>query len=56
MSPALNESTTLECFERGNTVEIRNEIMFDFYPGLPHIYVVAVVTAIMQVYAHTCRW
>ena len=23
-------------FERGNTIEICNGIMFDFYPGLPH--------------------
>ena len=34
---ALNISTTLQCFEHSNTVEIRNGIMFDFYPGLPHI-------------------
>ena len=32
MSPALN-------FERSNAVEICNGIMFDFYPGLPHMYV-----------------
>ena len=39
MSPTLNESTALQRFKRGNVVEIRNEIMFDFYLGLPHIYV-----------------
>ena len=43
MSPALNGSSTLQRFERGNTVKIRNGIMFDFYPGLPHIYVSYVV-------------
>ena len=37
MSPALNGSSTLERFERSNAREIRNEIMFDFYPGLPHM-------------------
>ena len=37
MSPTLNGSTALQCFERGNAVEIRNGIMFDFYPGLPHM-------------------
>ena len=37
MSPALNRSTALLCFERANTVEIHNRIMFDFYPGLPQI-------------------
>ena len=36
MSPALNESTALQLFECGNAVEIRDGIMFDFYPGLPH--------------------
>ena len=36
MGPALNESSTLERFERSNASEIRNGIMFDFYPGLPH--------------------
>ena len=37
MSPALNRSTPLQHFERGNTVEIRNGIMFNFYLGLLHI-------------------
>ena len=30
-------SFALQRFKRGNTVELRNGIMFDFYPGLPHI-------------------
>ena len=38
MSPALNGSSTLERFERSNVSKIRNGIMFDFYPGLPHTY------------------
>ena len=38
MSPALNGSTAIQHFERGNVVEIRNGIMFDFYPGLPHMH------------------
>ena len=37
MSPTLNGSSALERFERSNAIEIRNEIMFDFYPGLPHV-------------------
>ena len=44
MSPALNGSSTLERFERSNTSEIRNAIMFDFYPGLPHMYFLCVET------------
>ena len=38
MSPALNGSSALQCFEHGNVVEICNGTMFDFYPRLPHIY------------------
>ena len=37
MCRALNGSTVLQCFKRGNAVEIRNKIMFDFYSGLPHL-------------------
>ena len=36
MIPALNGSSTLQRFERGNTVEIHNGIIFDFHTGLPH--------------------
>ena len=38
MSPTLNESSALQCFERGNVVEICNRIMLYFYSGLPHIH------------------
>ena len=37
MNPALNGSSVQQRFERSNAIEIRNGIMFDFYPGLPHI-------------------
>ena len=37
MSPALNGSSALQHFKRSNAIEIRNGIMFDFYPGC-HIY------------------
>ena len=39
MNPTLNGSSALEHFKRSNAIEIRNVIMFDFYPGLPHITV-----------------
>ena len=35
MNPSLNGSSALERFERGNAIEIHNEIMFDFYWELP---------------------
>ena len=50
MSLTLNGSSVLECFECSNAIEIHNGMMFDFYPGLPHIIVVARLIAwvIMQ--------
>ena len=42
MSPTLSGSSALEHFERGNAIEIRN-IMFDFYPGLPHLHLVLIL-------------
>ena len=35
--PTLNENTELQHYKCGNTVDIRNRIMFDFYPGLPQL-------------------
>ena len=35
--PAFNVSSALQYFVRSNTIKIRKRIMFDFYPGLPHI-------------------
>ena len=31
----------LEHFKRSNAIEIRNGIMFNFYPGLPHILIIS---------------
>ena len=39
MSPTLNGSSMLECFEQSNASEICNRVMFDFYLGLPHKYI-----------------
>ena len=39
MSFALNRSYALQRFKHSNAIEIHNGIMFDFYPGLPHMYV-----------------
>ena len=38
MGPTPNGSSALQRFERSNALEIRNRIMFNFYPGLPHMY------------------
>ena len=37
MSPALNGSLAIQHFEGSDAIEIRDEITFDFYTGLPHI-------------------
>jgi len=37
MSPTFNRSSALERFKRSYAIEIRNGIMFNFYPGLPHV-------------------
>ena len=42
MSPALNGSSVLQRFEHSNAIKIRNGIMFDFYPGLPHMWYIGV--------------
>ena len=38
MSPAPSRSLALSRVKLGNALEIRDRIIFDFYPGLPHIY------------------
>ena len=37
MSPTLNGSSALERFKHSNAIAICNGMMFDFYPGLPHM-------------------
>ena len=37
MSPALNESSAMRCFECSDAIEIRDGITFDFCTGLPHV-------------------
>ena len=33
-----SRSSALQHFERGNAVEIRKGVMFNFYAGLPHVH------------------
>ena len=51
MSPAFNGNSALERFERSYAIEIRNRILFDFYPGLPHIIMYNVIQ-ILLVHEH----
>ena len=37
LSPALNGSSEIWCFERSDAIEISNGIIFDFYMGLPYM-------------------
>ena len=44
-----NESSVLQHFERGDALEIHNGIMFDFYPGLPHMGIFNCATPIPMI-------
>ena len=37
-SPTLNGTFVIQCYGRGNVVDLCNGIMFDFYLGLPHFH------------------
>ena len=39
MSPALNGSSVIRCFEYRGAIRICDGIIFDFYTGLPHILI-----------------
>ena len=54
MSPALNGSSALQRFERSNAIELRNGILFDFYPGLPHILYVYILCMYNKSYLLSC--
>ena len=36
-SPVLNRSSVIQCFERGDTIEMCNGMTFDFYTRLSHL-------------------
>ena len=38
LSPALNGSSEIRCFERSDAIEIHDGIIFNFDTGLPHMY------------------
>ena len=52
MSPALNRSSEIQCFENSDAIEICNGIIFDFHPGLPHIAVFRLVVADVHAARH----
>ena len=44
----LNGSFALQCFNGSNAIKIRSGIMFDFYPGLPHIHVCGSISLCLE--------
>ena len=46
LSPALNGSSEISCFQRGDVIKIRDIIMFTFYLGLSHGKVTAIISAV----------
>ena len=56
MSPTLNGSSALQRFEHGNAVEVRNRIMFNFYLGLPQMFVACNIMQLhTYMYIDTCK-
>ena len=43
MSSTLNRSSVIQRFKGSDVIEIHDGITFDFYKGLPHMYVLNVV-------------
>ena len=56
MSPALNGSSAIRRFERGDAIEIRDGITFDFYTGLPHVLWVSIVLPQFQHATESVCW
>ena len=58
-SPALSRSSMLQCFERGNMIEIHNKILFEFHLGLPQMYydihTTLLHSTVSQVIRHSCH-
>ena len=44
MSPTVDGSSVIQHFKRSDAVEICDGITFDFYTGLPHMYIPLVVS------------
>ena len=55
MGSTPNGSSALRRFERGNALEIRNGIMFDFYQGLPHMHIQGCYGNHFETYMHKPR-
>ena len=50
MSPAINRNSVIRHFESSGAIKICDEITFDFYTGLPHVYVAWVDEMFMWYY------
>ena len=48
MSPALNKSSVVQCFECSDVIKIHDGMTFDFYTGLSHMYI-----SLKNTYTHT---
>ena len=55
MSPALNGSSAIRHFEGSDAIEIRDGITFDFYTGLPHLFVTRLPDVAMVSYLFCCQ-
>ena len=48
MSPTLSRSSALQRVKLGDALEIRDGIIFNFYPGLPHVLCVCFYVGVCE--------
>ena len=53
---SLTRSFALQCFERGNMVELCYRLMFDLYLGLPRVVQLEVYGNYMEAFVAAIKW
>ena len=56
MSPALNGSSAIWCFEGSDVIEIRDGITFGFYTALPHIKIPKLSAILYSIFSTCPAW
>ena len=52
MSPTLSRSSALQCVKLGDALKIRNGTIFDFYSGLPRVFLLLLFSDLLE---RTCE-
>ena len=57
MSPALNRCSDIGCFKHSDAIKIRDRIIFNFYMGLSHTYILPASTGLRAcLLTECCIW